>query len=295
MSIPGVPVGAVYALLAGVFFGAYVFLFKRHLGEYSATSITAVVYGLSFGWYASYLGLFEGTGGFGRIATTPGELVFVFGTVVFFVGGMLALYLAIERGDISYVTPISKITPIIVLPLEILLLAEYVTPLQMVGIVCTTLAVYVANYQSKSLVAPFVRVLRYRPAQLALLSAALMAVFQLSQRFVLQEIGTPLQPWILLKSGSIAVLLFPAVRRIDWSTLKSDMVFILACSLLVAIGEVFAARSFALVPASIASPLVNLQAIVAVLLGGILLREQEFVQRLVAASLAIFGVWLIAI
>lgn len=290
-----VPLGAGYALLAGVTLGAYIFVFKRHFSRHSATTVTGIVYGLAFGWYLAYL---VAVGDADVASDVPAlsavEIGFVAAAVIFFVAGLLALYVALDRGDISYVTPISKISPVIVLPLEILLLSEYLTPVQIAGVVCTTFAVYVANYQSESLVAPFLRVGRYRPAQLALLSAALIAVFQLSQRIVLQDIGVPLELWVLAKTGGVGLLLIGTVRSADLSVVRDDLPLLALSGLLVAVGEVFAALGFALVPASIASPLISLQAIVAVVLGGILLGEEAFAQRFVAASLAVVGVWLIA-
>jgi len=62
-----------------------------------------------------------------------------------------------------------------------------------------------------------------------------------------------------------------------------------------AAGEYVTTLAFALVPASIASPIINTQAIIAVLLGGILLGEQYFRTRLLAALLAVVGVTMIAL
>lgn len=53
--------------------------------------------------------------------------------------------------------------------------------------------------------------------------------------------------------------------------------------------------AFSTLPASIASPIINTQAIVAVVLGGLVLREEAFALRLLAAALAVCGVTLIAI
>lgn len=289
-----VPPGAVYALLAGVAFGAYIFAFKRYLGHYSASGVTGVVYGLAFGWYLAYLLVSGDVSRSVMPSLAAAEILFVAAAIVFFVGGLSALYLALYAGDISYVTPISKISPVIVLPLEVLFLREYLTPVQTVGVVCTTVAVYVANYREDSLLAPFLRVGRYRPAQLALLSAALLAVFQLSQRIVLQDIGVPLEIWVLLKTGGVGVLLLATARGVDPAAFRDDLPLLVGAALFVAVGEVFAALGFSLVPASVASPLVSVQAIVAVLLGGVLLEEEAFLQRFAAAALAVLGVWLIA-
>ena len=63
----------------------------------------------------------------------------------------------------------------------------------------------------------------------------------------------------------------------------------------VALGEHVTALAFAAAPASIVSTLVNGQAIVAVLLGCVLLGEPGLRRRLAAAVLAVVGVGMIAV
>jgi drug/metabolite transporter (DMT)-like permease len=53
--------------------------------------------------------------------------------------------------------------------------------------------------------------------------------------------------------------------------------------------------SFADLPASLASPVINTQAVVAVGLGGVLLGEEALRIRLVAAAFAVAGVTLITL
>ena len=62
----------------------------------------------------------------------------------------------------------------------------------------------------------------------------------------------------------------------------------------VAVAEHATSLAFSLVPASVASPIINTQAVVAVVLGGVVLREEAFGIRLAAAGLAVVGVGLIA-
>jgi drug/metabolite transporter (DMT)-like permease len=69
----------------------------------------------------------------------------------------------------------------------------------------------------------------------------------------------------------------------------------LVAGALVAFGEHVTSLAFAVVPASVASPIINTQAIVAVVLGGLLLGERGFRTRLVASVLAVTGVTLIAV
>jgi drug/metabolite transporter (DMT)-like permease len=68
-----------------------------------------------------------------------------------------------------------------------------------------------------------------------------------------------------------------------------------AAGAIVAVGEHLTTVAFGALPASIASPIINTQAIVAVVLGGILLGERHFRLRLVAAVLAVVGVTLLSL
>ncbi|MXR21769.1 EamA family transporter, partial [Halobacterium bonnevillei] len=64
---------------------------------------------------------------------------------------------------------------------------------------------------------------------------------------------------------------------------------------LVAAAQHLTAVSFQTLPASVASPLVNTQAVVAVVLGAVLLDEPRFGTRLAAAALAVTGVAIISL
>jgi drug/metabolite transporter (DMT)-like permease len=65
--------------------------------------------------------------------------------------------------------------------------------------------------------------------------------------------------------------------------------------LVVAPGEHVTSLAFTALPASVASPIINTQAVVAVVLGGIVLRESAFGARLLAAGLPVAGVALVAL
>lgn len=76
---------------------------------------------------------------------------------------------------------------------------------------------------------------------------------------------------------------------------RRDAPKFLAGGALVALGEHLTTVAFAALPASVASPVINTQAIIAVVLGGIVLGERYFRIRLVAALLAVVGVGMIAL
>jgi drug/metabolite transporter (DMT)-like permease len=101
--------------------------------------------------------------------------------------------------------------------------------------------------------------------------------------------------FVIALLGGMALLLAPHAAR-NWpDDLRGELPKFLGAGALVAVGEHTTAVAFSLLPASIASPVINVQAVVAVLLGGVLLREEAFAFRLLAAALAVGGVTLIAL
>lgn len=287
--------GLGFAIVAAFVWGFYIYVLKRSFSGYPPAALTVLINAFAIAWYTPILltrtersaVAFDGFGllEFGVIALT------IVSTAAAFV-----LFLrAIAQGDVSYVTPINKVVPMFVLPLEILFLGQFLTPLQVAGVVVATLAVYVANYDPGGFFRPFVKAARSRPAQLALVSAMCYAVGDVGKRVALQEFAVPETLWVPLLLSGVAVVLLPSAVRSPPTGVREDIPELALAGAIVALGEHLTTLAFALLPASIASPVINTQAIVAVVLGGILLGERYFRIRLVAAVLAVVGVTLIAI
>lgn len=287
--------GIVYSVVAAFIWGVYIFLLKQYFGGYPGPVVTVVVNAFAILWYLPVTAVRTDPGS----VPTLGELgLFGVGIVAgtgALVGLAFVLFLdALAEGDVSYVAPINKLVPVFVLPIEIVLLNQFLGPLQIAGVVVATLAVYVANYRGGSLADPLRRAVHSRPAQLALASAACYAASDVGKRVALQELAIPTTVWVPLLFVTAGVAVLPvALRR--WKSVRGALPRFAAAGGVVAIGEHVTSTAFALVPASVASPIVNTQAIVAVVLGGVLLREPDFGIRLVAAFLAVAGVSLIAV
>lgn len=287
--------GLAVAVLAAFVWGSYLFALKRYFPSYSASVIVAVVHPLAI---ALYLPVAVGS----MPAAGPSPLRLLLdggvGIAVIVVSNSLAFMAfirAIAVGEISYVAPISKIVPVFVLPLEILLLGEHLTSLQLAGIALATVAVYVANFQGGAWLAPLRRAAHSRAAGFALLSAALYAVGDVGRRVTLQELAVPPSLLVVALLGGMAVVLAPQAIRTWPGGVREDLPKFLVAGAVVAAGEHTTMIAFSILPASIASPIINTQAIVAVVLGGLVLREESFALRLLAAALAVCGVTLIAI
>jgi drug/metabolite transporter (DMT)-like permease len=305
MILDSVDSGVGYAVLAALVWGGYLVVVKRYFGAYRPATIIVVTNCFAICWYLPVLlasrspGRPLVPGGLGAV-----EVAVMAATVGVFAAGVLAMFHALSLGDVSYVAPIGRIVPVFVLPMEAALFGGQLTPIQLLGLVVATLAVYLANHRGADLLGPLVRAVTYRPGRLALLSAVLIAAVNVSQRVVLQEFALPPSVWVVVLLGGVNVALAPVVLRTrrrggsrppTGTRRRSALVLFAAAGLLVAAGEHVTALAFAAIPASIASPIVSTQAVVAVLLGGVLLREGDLPVRLAAAGLAVLGVTLVAV
>jgi drug/metabolite transporter (DMT)-like permease len=282
--------GFAYAVLAALLWGTFLYVNKRYFPEYPSAAFMAATFALAAVWHLPVTIERRSE----PVALSLADWAFVAWTVLALAVGLLLLFRALGVGDVSYVAPISKTTPAFVVPIEVALLGQRLSALQVGGVVLATLAVYVANYRGQGLLAPLRTAVSARPAQLALASAATLGVLNVSQRVVLQEIGLDPMVWLPVKLGGAAVLLAPVAVRTPLPDLRADLPKLLAAGALLAAGEHAIVRAFDALPASLASPVVSTQAIVAVLLGGVLLGEKYLRVRLAAAAVAALGVVLIA-
>jgi drug/metabolite transporter (DMT)-like permease len=287
--------GIASAVVAAFVWGTYIFGLKRYFARYPGTVLTVVVNAAAIVWYLPLAVSRAGTTGLSPFtAFDGGEAGVVVGTVVATAAALLLFLRALSVGEVSYVTPINKIVPVFVLPIEVVFLHQRLTSLQVAGVVVATLAVYVANYRTGSLFDPLRKAATARPAQLALLSAACYAVSDVGKRLALQELGLQPELWVPTLLVGVLVVVLPLALR-EWVPVRGDLPKFVVAGGGVALGEHVTSLAFQQVAASIASPIINTQAIVAVVLGGVVLRERAFATRLVAAALAVCGVGLIAL
>ncbi|MFB6104688.1 MAG: EamA family transporter [Halobacteriaceae archaeon] len=289
--------GIGYAVIAALIWGSELYILKRRFADLPAAVLTVCINAAALAWYTPVAILVldvdavPSLGALGVVGIAA-SLTAIGATAMAFV---LFLY-AIAAGEVSYVAPINKIAPVFVVPLEVVLLGEELTPLQLAGVVIATLAVYVANYRpgTGGLTSPFRRAAVSRPAQLAVVSAGGFAAADFSRRVALQEAAVPPPAFVLVMLAGVLVVLVPRAYQ-TWRPVGDRLPELVGLGALVAVGEHTTSMAFSLVPASVASPVVNTQAIVAVVLGGVLLGERYFRIRLIAAVLAVVGVALIAL
>jgi drug/metabolite transporter (DMT)-like permease len=290
--------GILYSLVAALLWGLQIVALKRYFDDYSAFALPVLINGFAALTFIPFAAATTSPAELPSLATfTPVALGSILLTVVAIGAAFITFLQALEIGEVSYVAPINKLAPVFVLPIEITLLGAHLGRLELAGIGAATLAVYVANYEPGELVEPVKRAAYSRPAQLALLSAAGWGIGDVGKRVALQELSLPPQLWVPLLEVSVALVLLPVAFRTlpSLDQLRGDLPKFVALGGLVATAEYVTSLAFGLIPASIASPVINTQAVVAVVLGGLLLGEDNLGVRLVAALLAVAGVGLIAL
>ncbi|GAA0237488.1 EamA family transporter [Haladaptatus pallidirubidus] len=251
--------GMVYAVIGAVVWGYFLFLNKYQFDRVPSDAFMTITFASAAAWYV-FVTVVKGMPVTLPARYSSTDWLFVLGAITFLAAGLLILFHSIKIGQVSYVAPISKITPAFVLPFEIVLLNEQLMFVQIFGVGLATLAMYVANYQGGKLTTPVLKATTYRPAQLALLSAFVLAILNVAQRVVLQELAFPTTTtWVILKLGGTAVLLSPLAIR-DWrSEFRGDLPKLFLAGTILIVGEHFIALAFARIPASIASPILSTQ------------------------------------
>ncbi|WP_435344384.1 EamA family transporter [Haloarchaeobius sp. HRN-SO-5] len=285
--------GIALALFAAVLFGVYMFVVKRYFAAYPASVFMFGVYAAALAWYLP-VAVLTTTGV--PLPTTPTTLGASVAVSVGVVVALLAFFRALSTGDVSYVAPISKVVPVFVLPIEIALLDEQLSAMQVVGVVVVTVGLYLVNYEPGELLTPLSRIGSTRPAQLALASAATFGVVDVGKRVVLNDMGVDPSAFVVVMLATTFVGVCPlALARVDREAMAADWWKFVAVGGVVAGGQHVISLAFTTLPASVASPVVNAQAVVAVVLGGLVLEEPNFETRLVAAGVAIAGVALVTL
>lgn len=287
--------GLALSVAGAVILGSYVVAVKRHFDHYPPTLFVGATYVVGVTWYLPIVLLTTPVAAVVPVVGPRGGIVLL-GTAGFTALALFTFYRALTLGDVSYVAPISKIVPVFVLPLEVVLLGQYLSVLQVAGVVVATFAVYVANYRSGSLFAPVRRLVHSKAALLALASAAAFGVVDIGKRVSMQELGIPPEGFVLTMLVLVPLLLSPAAvgnrHAVDW---WGDRRKLAVAGLVLVVGQHVVAMAFETLPASVVSPVVNTQAVVAVVLGSLLLGESRVRVRLTAAGLAVFGILLISL
>jgi len=176
--------GIVIAVAAALVWGGYLYYLKRAFEGYAASLLTVGINSFALVWYLPVWYFRVGSATTTEALTTFGvsELGIIVATTTMIAGAMIAFLRALAIGEVSYVAPISKIVPVFVLPIEVVVLGQVLTPLQVAGVLVATAAVYVANFRGGSLLEPLRQATTSTAARLAILSAMAFGVSDVARR-----------------------------------------------------------------------------------------------------------------
>ncbi|GAB6036489.1 hypothetical protein JCM15519_10480 [Fundidesulfovibrio butyratiphilus] len=204
---------------------------------------------------------------------------------------------ALELGDLSLTAPMLTFTPLFLLVTSPIMVGETPQPWGVAGIVSVVGGAYIMNlgrWRSGPL-EPFRALLRDRGVRLMLLVAFLWSISGNFDKIGLRNSSPNF--WIAMAFGATTLCLTPIVWRVSrrgfsqvwtkpWSLTAAGALEALTawCQMM--------ALTMTIVPYVIAAK--RLSAVVAVLLGGLVLGEPDLRQRLAGSALMVAGVLLIA-
>lgn len=214
----------------------------------------------------------------------------------------LYLYVkSLELSDLSLTVPMLAATPLFLLATSPLMLGEFPDAGGLAGIVSIVAGSYLLNISRwrEGPLAPFKALLRQRGPRLMLVVAFLWSISANIDKIGLRH-SSPVF-WVTCAFGVTTLFLTPFVTPMAWRTAGRGFSlvwakpwYLLATGLLEATTCVcqMYALTMTLVPYVISVK--RLSAVIAVLLGGLVLREEKLSERLLGSILMVAGVFLIA-
>lgn len=211
---------------------------------------------------------------------------------------LLSFYLyasAIERGDLGLTVPLLALTPILLVPVEWLLLGDVPGPRGLGGIVLVVAGVYVLNLRDvrAGLLAPLAAPLRDPGARRMLAVAALWSVSGVVDKIAVTASSTAFYGATFSALLGVAFLPFVgrALRRLS---LRGHGGPLLVQGLLYAAMFVVQMEALRLTLAANVITIKRSGALVTVLLGGLVFGERDLWPRLIGTVVTVVGVLLVA-
>jgi drug/metabolite transporter (DMT)-like permease len=225
------------------------------------------------------------------------------GVVALTVGSAVASVRALQVGEVSYVAPLSKLAPPVVLLVEVVGLGERLSPPQVVGLCAATVGVYLlegtdgADGEAAGALGPIRRLVDSTPARLALAAAVLIGVADVGKRVLLADATVAPPTLVAVTLAGLTVGTLPiGLRRWEARPKRpSAWLGLIAVGLVLATADHLTALALATTPASVVVPVLSGQALVAVVLGGRLLGETATRRRFVATASTSLGIVLVAL
>jgi uncharacterized membrane protein len=208
---------------------------------------------------------------------------------------------AYETGDLSHVYPIMRSAPAFVLLFAVVFLQEKVTFVGVIGILLTVLGLYLISVKSisiKDLLGPIKSIFKERASQFALLTMVSVTIYSIIDKIGVGHVHPILFTFFFTFFGFTIFtpyILFIRKKKAiidEWYNHKKR---ILINSILATSGYALILVAFSIERVSYVVGVRQLSVVIAVLLGGYLLKEKNKLIRIVASCFIFLGVFVISI
>jgi len=230
-------------------------------------------------------------------AVSPILLFWVILTALSAAAAGVIILVALRKGDLSLLSPIQTVTPLMVLIISIFFLAETPGPIGLIGIILVVVGgIYLDKDPKEKLSTILKRIVTYRPALLAVLAAALYALAAVFDKGGLELTTASL--WALYVYSFIFIFLTPVViirKAKGLKNLTKDK-SLLAASAIFSVGAVYLQLlAIQTKYVSYVLSIKRLSSLIAVLLAHFVLKEKRALFRLRGAVVMVIGAILIGL
>ncbi len=209
----------------------------------------------------------------------------------------IVILTSLKKADLSLVSPIQTLTPVIVLLLASVFLSETPRPLGVFGIFLVVMGGIILDKKpNEAFRALLRRIIHYQPALLAFFGAILFGVTSVLDKLALQTLD-PLV-WITYLYGLIFVLLLPfqIMKKPSLKAKKTGVVlFLIMCVIFSVLAIYFQMAAIKVGDVSYVMSIKRLSTVFAVVIAMVLIQERQAVHRLRGAMIMVSGAILIGL
>ncbi|MFN8390045.1 MAG: EamA family transporter [Bdellovibrionota bacterium] len=203
---------------------------------------------------------------------------------------------ALHDGDLSLVYPIIRSAPAFVLVAGVLILHEQVSVLGASGVLLTVLGVYVLCVRGsglRSAFSPMKDAIRNESTRFALLTALATTGFSLADKVLVASVPPALYTYLL--HLMVTLYMTPQIvvskpRAALWEEVRAQLRSLFACGFLDPFGYFLVLAAFRVDKVSYVLGMRQVSIIIAVMMGGLLLKESGMRQRLIASAIIFLGI-----
>lgn len=230
-------------------------------------------------------------------AVSPSLLFWIVLTAASAAAAGVIILIALKKGDLSLLSPIQTVTPLMVLVISIFFLSESPGPVGLAGITLVVIGgIYLDKDPKEKISSIMKRIVTYRPALLAVLAAGLYALAAVFDKSGLQITSAGL--WALYVYSFIFIFLTPVVIYQKGRGLKNltQNKSLLGLSAVFSVGAVYLQLlAIQTKYVSYVLSIKRLSSLIAVLLAHYVLKEKRALFRLRGAIIMVIGAILIGL